>query len=876
MTTVLSPAQIFHHQQAVVSRGVAALNRHQDGLDALLASLPTAPHPSPRVADCSSAWEALGLLERASPSRGLANVDAPEARVLLALTAVVDEVAALARWLQDHAFAWLCAQHRPVALLVDASRAGKRMCKLVRNLLLQVEGIARVRPSGFKLDAAAHWVTLGAGVAALACMDALRPSLALVHACLAQDLPALSPLSRQAGAKVLSRMADSAQAPDEALACASLYILLHRGGHTGDAALFAKVWSLQLKVAPVVPVRRRVVILLNELLTAHAPPPSAAVRKPADPASARRAMANTMLDQAPKAARRAAFEAGVRPSLDLAERVRRFVDMLLALHATEKLPLPTTALAHLVVLLAVLQSLSGVAVAAPPVPAHPLTAKVRVLTPTRAVAVWISAGDASLAPPPCHALLRRYLRQLCDVAQLTLGFPELLCPLLDEAVASPHAANVLPCLLSAFSHPDDEPDWLRSLVAAVEERVVAPLATLVDEQLRLLTSPTLPPAPSVDKARALLALPPLRVGAGVPRISLNRRVARLLARRFHVLVCLDAKRAPLYREMRSLAESVFGVRVAADPLLPASALPRVGPLDVLRDVDAFASAYAYNLNQDFFVECAPSSLFSQPMTVDSIAAELAVHGTGVLSTVANACYQCLARRFEVLSQLLYDEPVRSYLKRERRWFQRERASAVASYPLERASAFARDAKPSLGAAFVPRARQVLGDIGNVLGFVRAMRSAARRVAAESPMQAQQPPQDFVAVLVDVFYASFKGGDEHLRSAFMLLPSLTLEHVDAALHAKDQVARGKSKAAIFTNDGFAMGMAAVLAVLGQAAAFEQLQWFSAVASSLAKADVEETKRRAKAAAREHEMLMFALHAALVLLEPRGRAQGEEVE
>jgi len=142
------------------------------------------------------------MLEHASPVRGLASADGPELRVLLVLTAVVDEILSLSRWLEDHAFVWLSSKQKPLALLVDASRAGKRMIRLVRNLVGQLEGIQRARPSGFKVEGMPLWSALGTGIQVLAGMDALRPSLNLVSECTSQDLPLMSPQTRAAGAKV--------------------------------------------------------------------------------------------------------------------------------------------------------------------------------------------------------------------------------------------------------------------------------------------------------------------------------------------------------------------------------------------------------------------------------------------------------------------------------------------------------------------------------------------------------------------------------------------------------------------------------------------------------------------------------------------------
>jgi hypothetical protein len=265
--SMTTPLQIFNHQQSLVSRSVVVVNRHQEACALLLASLPN-PRPEsafPRTIDCSVAWNTGYLLEAAAPHLQIAA--SPESRVFVALASVVDEIHSLARWLQDYAFAWLTADAKSLDLLVDASRAGKRMCLLVRNLVAQLEGLQRVKPSGFKPEAVPLWVALARAMQTLASMDALRPSLGLVAEALAQDLVQVSANTRAWGAKALHRLLDACQAPDEALAAAGLYVLLHRLGHTQDQALFGRVWSLQLRLAPVVWIRRRVVLKLDEFLS---------------------------------------------------------------------------------------------------------------------------------------------------------------------------------------------------------------------------------------------------------------------------------------------------------------------------------------------------------------------------------------------------------------------------------------------------------------------------------------------------------------------------------------------------------------------------------------------------------------------------------
>lgn len=72
---------------------------------------------------------------------------------------------------------------------------------------------------------------------------------------------------------------------------------------------------------------------------------------------------------------------------------------------------------------------------------------------------------------------------------------------------------------------------------------------------------------------------------------------------------------------------------------------------------------------------------------------------------------------------------------------------------------------------------------------------------------------------------------HLRSFYALVPALTLCHVESQLLAKDRLLK-RMKGGGFTDDGFALGLAYLLRLLGQSEAFEGLRWFEAVSAKFA--------------------------------------------
>jgi len=104
-------------------------------------------------------------------------------------------------------------------------------------------------------------------------------------------------------------------------------------------------------------------------------------------------------------------------------------------------------------------------------------------------------------------------------------------------------------------------------------------------------------------------------------------------------------------------------------------------------------------------------------------------------------------------------------------------------------------------------------------------------------------------------------DSHLRNFFLVIPALTLSFVDNLRNAKDRMEKSvKGTEAFFTDDGFALGIAYILAILKQDRAFESLHWWDSVlthhASELAKYAAElATLGKSKADTDKREELEF---------------------
>jgi len=211
--------------------------------------------------------------------------------------------------------------------------------------------------------------------------------------------------------------------------------------------------------------------------------------------------------------------------------------------------------------------------------------------------------------------------------------------------------------------------------------------------------------------------------------------------------------------------------------------------------------------------------------------------------------------------------------------------------------------PAANGPFAPGAgSSALSEDGGstVSGMVSEVEDAVRTFHKHVHDVALRQLPGYLLLLVDVFRKIESSKNEHLKNAFMVIPALCVDFVDASLHAKDQVARAHknpNREAYFTDDGFVMGVAAILAMLTQDTLFDTLKFFkgvavyfeggaaSSVSPSPEEDDVESggasasagtgmeavdraaglSKRRHRGAAREYELLMYGLSGARVFFK-----------
>ncbi|KAG5504024.1 hypothetical protein GH5_04885 [Leishmania sp. Ghana 2012 LV757] len=288
-------------------------------------------------------------------------------------------------------------------------------------------------------------------------------------------------------------------------------------------------------------------------------------------------------------------------------------------------------------------------------------------------------------------------------------------------------------------------DYVEFVRDCVQRELVQPLCTEIENQLRLRThdavlgQPYRVLRPSTEAAGRDLTrytlLQPFRFFDEWMHVA--AQIEHYLSTQFYNLNALMPNDWKTYEEMRSLALRTYHLRIA-DSHLPSCILDQ--GLDVLvitENIQQFVVYYTYNLNEQIFIQ-RPSltpSKHLHTLNTRHIANSIRTHGTGVMNTAVNYVYKYLLKKMAVLSHFLHDDYVRSHLLKDAQavW-QRKKEQQLIKYPVEQAEQLIRE-MDRLGVAhdgvsFLEKARQLISEMGNALGFMRMMRSGGLRAVAE--------------------------------------------------------------------------------------------------------------------------------------------------
>lgn len=505
------------------------------------------------------------------------------------------------------------------------------------------------------------------------------------------------------------------------------------------------------------------------------------------------------------------------------------------------------------------------------------------------------------------------IKKACNTS--FLSFHSQLLPVLVAGIyETPTCANRIFYIVGAFSdsvklcesvkHRDVKPyiiNLRKSIHEVIKAEIIEPLSRDIETDLRLhihtkhldhLESVN-PKSENLKPLRPFLDLPVIRV-LGL-QVNIKKEVTHYLDRNFYNLTTVALHDWHTYHAMRNLASEKLGLTLL-DNFLPMGSLEQgLDVLQIMRNIHVFVGRYTYNMNMQEFVEYKPDkgSKHLNTIKIQSIAASIRQHGLGMLNTTVNFTYQFLIQQFHIFTEFLYDENIRSPLSKDCRWYKKHKADPEVNYmfPYERAAKFVKDIRRlgvNDGMSFLDQFRILITRIGNALGYVRMVRSAAMHYCSQavkylpeledtisfehysksslamiiegvevensegdtsfSPETVRAGKNldqvictliknfgegsDFFKILVQVFQETL--GDEshdHLKYFYAIVPPLCISWVEASLHAKDamyKITRGASvREMYYADDGFAMGIAYCLAVLKQTNKYESFNWQESV-------------------------------------------------
>ncbi|CBZ27457.1 conserved hypothetical protein [Leishmania mexicana MHOM/GT/2001/U1103] len=332
-----------------------------------------------------------------------------------------------------------------------------------------------------------------------------------------------------------------------------------------------------------------------------------------------------------------------------------------------------------------------------------------------------------------------FLKYCYEHTLAAVSLPQIVSALGDcrpLIMSARHVKNPSETLLS---------DYVEFVRDCVHQELVQPLCTEIENQLRLRThdavlgQPYRVLQPSAGAAGRDLTrytlLQPFRFFDEWMHVA--AQIEHYLSTQFYNLNALMPNDWKTYEEMRSLALRTYHLRIA-DSHLPSCILDQ--GLDVLvitENIQQFVAYYTYNLNEQIFIQ-RPSltpSKHLHTLNTRHIANSIRTHGTGVMNTAVNYVYKYLLKKMAILSHFLHDDYVRSHLLKDARAVrQRKKEQQPCKYPVDQAEQLIRE-MDRLGVAhdgvsFLEKARQLINEMGNALGFMRMMRSGGLRAVAE--------------------------------------------------------------------------------------------------------------------------------------------------
>lgn len=850
---------IFNAHQAALAQWTTQVVDHQVSLRGVLdqsgnnSSSSSSPRTIQLLPLCPKRESALRLFAAQQPQQPQLET---KRKLLLALCFVLTELDSVCSRIEDG---------EDEALLGSVQQVSERVLALLHNLTLQLQACCAGKSGQEALGPLAAltvvWKSIARAIACLVRLETTHKLQLLAHGLqfLGQQV-GLSPVVEHAG-KVLKLWISAAFTSFHVMECVCLLVYISRTNLVKDwerKDWVRKLEGLFVQVSPNLPIfKQRRCVRAEELLYDHFGP-GGIVPAPEHFATLRLGYAKTLVAGCSAQASRLSHDAlfAVDRQHEVAQRLFHLVFNVLFTHVLTKQPLPKDSLPPLLLCLEALHALGQQALVPSPLPPSPPTADPfhlwnaspsGICSTARAVAINLCFPQPSvLYSFGDH--VRAHAR-MCNVATLFQAFPELFDPLfklkLDLGSTLDYGA-----ISTAFPQADVANTLVRHVTVQVDSVLRSRLV------MRTTMATTL-----AGLEQQKLAIQTLLSASA----SVRQQVEFDLANSWQAMRTSGIDRTwDTYCEMQHMASEYFGLHVYLDESFRGT--PGVDLVE-LAEQDDFYSRFKYNLDFACFVERKRVGKQLQVVSIATITQSLDSAGWGAVPTIVNLVYQFLAKRLSVLALVV--QQVKKYRKSS--------ARGLAYFKFDVALEQCAEAKPVWS-----QLRTLLTEIGNGFGLVRNLGLASK----QQQQQQQQPQltQDSLQVLVNVFAASALR--EQLKGFFLLVPALCVEFVDSNLAAKEAklgVASSGEGVASNADDGFVLGVAALLAILQQQSQFDAIKFFAGVtqylaarSSSTAAAPSRTTtnskplvdsatatfQMRHRGLAREYELLMYGLAASRI--------------
>ncbi|XP_055585849.1 WASH complex subunit 4 [Uranotaenia lowii] len=371
----------------------------------------------------------------------------------------------------------------------------------------------------------------------------------------------------------------------------------------------------------------------------------------------------------------------------------------------------------------------------------------------------------------------------------------------------------------------------------------------------------------LNNIHSLVRMEPTIIGGHY--LSVKEHVKRHLSNTYYTLASISQHDWKIYKEMRCQAAS-YEVDTIEDQLPKQTLEQGLDVLEIMHNIEHFVIHYVYNLNFQLFIEQSSSGNFLNTVNIGHIANSLRRHGSGIINTTVNYTFQFLRQKFFAFSHFLYDEQIKARLTSDAKYFLENEEALNQTYDYSRAHAFNRKIKnlglSDTGETYMDLFRKLISHIGNAMGYVRMIRSGTLHECTEATVylpvidgelnftkyskedglheatinaaeilehdinnlcQNYRSDTNYFRLLVNAFLSMRHSENIHLQNFYMIIPPLTINFVEYILKAKEKITKKDKVGALFTDDGFAIGIAYILKLLDQTAKFNSLHWFRSV-------------------------------------------------